>query len=470
MKKLWLFFLGILLSFVGYAQQAEIVVFRHDLRWVDETRFPNYFLSDGVQDSIFNATEREISNYLKLTEIKLPENVAYKIINGFGNQKVKMPQANSENDYEVGIYSFITRATVGFAVLWKFNIVVKKRGKVIHTKEVVHQLEYFNVSGYLTSIKWLEQDEFQTIFMRLLKESLGVLPPSDEVIVIGSAHEQEEKAQALLSASTRHLLKIDGNWRTAGNFMAQLESPVDTVMSFQFKEKLVWEFPKPSFSDILAQLFSQMTGIEVVLEEMVDYEKKGTLVFSDGDELGILLQWIEIETSSTFSDEVYSQRVLDPLVAELFTKDEQIGYFVYMQEEIVDTTDKTQNSFNVFNGMQTQNSLGIERIHRIEGMLHERPILVEYHENQGLIEVKSGQETLGVMVVENLNPDNRSISNETLSKNKIFIFGGKKGNPSLKKTKSVEWFPIYLPNDYSGESGKICAETLVFLFFGIGNM
>lgn len=42
MKKLWLGFIWILLSFVGYAQQAEIVVFRHDMRWVDETKFPNY--------------------------------------------------------------------------------------------------------------------------------------------------------------------------------------------------------------------------------------------------------------------------------------------------------------------------------------------------------------------------------------------------------------------------------------------
>jgi len=77
---------------------------------------------------------------------------------------------------------------------------------------------------------------------------------------------------------------------------------------------------------------------------------------------------------------------------------------------------------------------------------------------------------LGVMVVENLNPDNRSISNETLSKNKIFISEGKIGKPSLKKTKSVEWFPIYLPNGFSVESGKMCIETLILLFFGIGNM
>jgi len=93
--------------------------------------------------------------------------------------------------------------------------------------------------------------------------------------------------------------------------------------------------------------------------------------------------------------------------------------------------------------------LGVERIHRIEGELYERLILAEYNENQGIIEVKSGEELLGVMVIENLNPDNRSISNRTLSKNKIFISEGKIGKSSLEKTKSVEWYPIYLPNDFS---------------------
>lgn len=470
MKTIWISLLWLLLSFTVYSQKAEIVVFSHDLRWVDETKFPNYFLSNVVQDSIFKSTRQEITNYLKLTDIELPDSVSYKIINGFGNQKIKMPKANPYNDYEVGIFSFITRATVGFSVLWKFNIVIKNKDKVILKKEVVHELEYFNVSGYLTSKKWLGANEFQDIFIRLLKESLGVLPPSNNVIVIGSIDEQEEMARALFTESTRHMLKIDGDWRNANNFIGQLESPNDTDIGFKFKEKLSWEFPKPSFSEILAQLFSQVTGIEVIHEEIVDYEKKGALVFSDGYELGILLKWIQIETSSTSSDEVHTQRILDPLVTELYNKDKQIGYFIYTQEEIVYNTHKTENTFNVFNGYQTKNSLGVERIHRIEGELNERPMIAEYNENLGIIQVKSGEELLGVMVFENMNFDNRSISNETLSKNKIFITEGKLGKPSLEKTQSVEWYPVYLPKGSSLESVKMCMETLIFLFFGIGNM
>ena len=469
MKAILCFF-GILLTLVGYGQQAEIVVFRHDLRWVDETKFPNYFLMEDIKDSIFEVTGQEITKYLNLTGIKIPENVSYKIINGFGNQKVEMPKTIPENDFEVGIFSFITRGTVGSSVLWKFNLVIKKKGKIFLKKEIIHELEYFNVSGYLTSKRWFSPEEFQDIYIRLLKESLGVVPPSEKVSVIGSLEEQEEKARSLFTVSTRHVLKIDGNWRTAGNFVAMLESPVDTVMDFRFKEKLSWEFPKPSLLGILAQLFSQTTGIEVVYDELVDYEKKMVLVFSDGNEIGMVLKWIEIETHSTFSDEVESQQISNPLVAELYSQNEQIGYFLYTEEEIVHTTDKTEDSFNVFNGYQTKNTLGIERIYRIEGMLYERPIFAEYNENEGVIQVRSVDELLGVMVVENLNPDNRSISNKSLSKNKIFISDGKIGKPSLEKTESVDWFPVYLPEGYSPESSKMCIETLICLFFGIGNM
>ncbi len=463
--------IGILLSFVGYGQEAELVVFRHDLRWVDETKFPNYFLDNNIRDSIFDITNREITKYLNLKEIKFLKNIDYKIINGFGNQKIKMPKSIPGNDYEVGIFSFITRATVGYSVFWKFNLVIKKKDKVVLKKEIIHELEYYNVSGYLTAKRWLSSQEFQDIYLRLLQESLGVLPPTNEIIIVGFSDRQEENAKINISIPERNLLKIDGDWLNANNFVARLESPIDTVMGFRFKEKLNWEFPKPKLSNIIAQLFTEVTNIEVVYDELVEYNKKCSLVFSDGEELGVFLKWIELETRSSMSDEIESINVSDPLVAELYSQKEQIGYFLYTREEIVHATDKTEDNFNIFNGFQTKNTLGIEQIYKIEGMIYDTPIYAEYNESKGIIEVKSGEEFLGSMFVENVNPDNRSISNNTLSKNKINISSsGDFRNPSLKNTNSVEWYPVYLPKGLSNELGKMCIETMIFLFFGMGNM
>ena len=57
-----------------------------------------------------------------------------------------------------------------------------------------------------------------------------------------------------------------------------------------------------------------------------------------------------------------------------------------------------------------------------------------------------------------------------MSKNKRNISKNNQGKASLKKSKSVEWFPVYLPNYFYNESGKLCIESLIFLFFGIDNM
>ena len=441
------------------------------MRWTDEARFPNYFLYQDIRDSIYKDTKLELMKYLKVSDVKLPEAVAYKIINGFGSQKIELPKTVSSNDFEIGLFSFITRATVGELMFWKLNVVIRQNNKIIFQKEVSHELEYFNVSGYVTSQQWLSPEEFKDVFQRLVKEALGVLPASNERIILGSLETQEKKASALLLNPTRQLLKINGAWESASNFSAKLESDNETILDFYFKDEIIWEFPKPTLSDFLAPLFTEVTGLNISYTNKVANQKKGTLLFSDGQKFGINLKWIELETKSTTSDEVTSQRISNPLIAELYNEKEQIGYFLYTRSEVIRTTDKTERKFNPYNGYQTQNTLGIEQIHRIEGSLYNKPLFAEYNENRGVIEIQSGDEKLGVMVVQNCNPENRSIGNVSLSKNKRFTSSGENiGKRSMENTKSIEWYPIYFPEKSSNEAKRISLETLICLFFGIGNM
>jgi len=457
-------------SIISIAQSASVVVFKHELRWTDESRFPNYFLYQNIRDSIFKDTKLELMNYLKLSALQFPENVSYNIINGFGNQKVVLPKTGSSNDYEIGLFSFITRAIVGLPMFWKLNILIKQNNKIIQLKEVNHELEYFNVSGYLTSQQWMSPEEFQAVFMRLVKESLGVLPSSNEKIILGSQEIEEKKASSLVLNPSRELIKIDGSWKTANNFSAQLESKNNLDLSFNFKDKFTWQFPVPSMTSIAASLFTGITGIDFIYDEKVSYEKKGSLEFSDGQNFGINLKWIQTETKSVKGDEDVYHSVSNPLVAELFTDKEQIGYFVYTRSEEVKTTDSTEKKFNPFNGYQNKNTLGVEEIHRIEGFLNKVPLYAEYNANKGIVAIESGKERIGVMVVQNCNPDNRSIGNETLSKNKRMTSTSVIGKPSIENTKSVEWYPIYFPKNATMDSKILAIETLVCLFFGIGNM
>jgi hypothetical protein len=460
-----------LLSTTCIAQSAKVIVFKHELRWTDETKFPNYFLIPELRDAIFNETRLELMNYLKVPDVKLPEDVEYQIMNGFGKQKVELPNSASGSDPVIGIFSFITRATSGYAIFWKLNIIIKQNSKIILQKEVSHELEYFNVSGYVDLQQWMSANEFQEIFKRLIKEALGAQPATDEKIIVGSLEAEEDEARALLYQPVRYLLKINGAWKSAGNFSAMLESENDTITDFYFKEGWTSQYALPTMTSVLSSLFSDVTGVDLLYDQKVTNQQKGTLRFSDGSKLGIILKWIAIETRSTMSNEVTTQ-ISDPLTAEIYNDKEQAGYFLYTREQVVHSTDKTKEKFDVFVGYQKQNTLGIEMIHRIEGSLFNKSIFAEYNQNHGNIKIMSGDEMIGVMVVQNCNPENRSIGNATLSKNKHTMSTGGQSvvKPSLENTKSVEWYPIYFPGDASVESFRVCLETLICLFFGIGNM
>ncbi len=295
MKHLILILAAFSLFHLCNGQNAKVLVLKHELRWTDEARFPNYFLYPDLRDSIFSDIRMELSKTINVQDVLFPERVEYKIINGFGNQKVELPEKVSGAEPEIGIFSFITRATSGFAMYWKMNIIIRQNGKTILTKAVSHELEYFDASGYLTSRRWLSPDEFRQIFGRLVKEALGVLPASDEKITLGSPEEKEELIRSLFPHSKRVLLKINGAWRDAGNFSALLEAPGDTLVRLNYHEGWESESARPGRSAIFSTLFTEITGIDMMYEQKVIREKKGTVKFSDGQKTIIRLKWIEMQ-------------------------------------------------------------------------------------------------------------------------------------------------------------------------------
>ncbi len=484
MKAIFLFTAVFLLLQSCLAQEAQVAVFRHELRWTDETRFPNYFVSAPVRDSVFNDTRIELMNYLKVPDVKLPKEVEYRIINGFGKQNVDMQGDIPGHPPVIGIFSFITRATSGYAIFWKLKLVIRQDNKIILEKEIAHELEYFNVSGYVSPQLWMSPEEFRVTFKRMLDEALGVIPPNGEKIVLGlqedaqeqarflvTLRENEHLADSLVPQPVRCLLKINGAWKSAGNFSARLDNGNETGSDFYFKQGGNFQWPQPSFSSVLASLFSETTGINIEYDQKVTNQINGRLTFADGQQVGLKLKWMEIATRSTLSDDV-SSRITAPLTAELYDEKVQAGYFLYTRTEETTVTDKTRVKFNAFTGHQKENTLGSEWIHRIKGSIYNKPIFAEYNETHGIIKVQSGDEVLGIMVVQNCNPDSRSIGNVSLSKNKLIMASSGRtiGKPSLKDEKKLEWYPVYFPASATNDSRKICIETLVCLFFGIGNM
>lgn len=454
------------------AQIPQVVVFNHTLRWTDEVKFPNYFLQPEIRDSVFNNTKTELMRWFSVTDLKFPEDIIYSFIQGTGKQKTSMPEATSGNNPEIGIFSFITRATVGFGMLWKFKIIIRQNNKILLEREVSHELEYFNPAGYVESRRWISPEEFRDIFHKLVRETLGFQPAANEKIVLGSLESIEKKVQAISPRLKRTIFKINGGWKSGGNFSGLIESGTDTLLKFNFKQSTIEETGSSLNHPLLAALFTDITGIDISYNEQINRELSGVLTFSDNQTFEIKLKWLTTGTSSIKGDDNLVTNISNPLTAELFDQKLPSGYFLYVSLEKVNATDKTTEKTNAFAGTQKVNTLGIETIHRIKGVLSGKSIFGEFNENQGIVMINSESDLLGVMIVENCNPESRSVSGNKVSKNKVFLVPSTSNvkNPSMDDTKKVEWYPLYLDENSSEDSREFCIETLICLFFGIGNM
>jgi hypothetical protein len=468
MKTRILIIVALFLFQISIGQNARVLLVKHELRWTDETRFPNYFLYTDLRDSIFSDTRLELMKKLQAADVSFPEKVEYRIIAGTGNQKKEMPATTSTDGPEIGIFSFITRATVGFTMYWKMSIIVRENGQTVISKEVSHELEYYDASGYLSSRCWLTPEEFRTVFSRLVKEALGSLPAADEKITVGSPEEKEELIRTLFPDSERALLKIKGAWSDAGNFTALLESGSDTLVSLDYRSGWDSETAVPSASSIFSSLFTEITGIDMSYEQQVIMEKKGTMRFPDGKKTKIRLRWIEMQERSVKS-EGGTSTITGPLVTELYDGETKAGDFLYTRQTKVHTTDQTKASFNIWTGYQTENTLGSENTQRIEGFLGDTAIFSEFNEYYGIIEVSADSVLVAMMVAQNCNPESRSFGGSRMTKNKVTMVGGSSvGKQSLDNSQKVEWYPIYLPVNASRETGEMCLKILSCLFFGMG--
>ena len=466
-----LFFLicALLGSVPTFAQTAYVRVFRHDIRWTSETRFPNYFADETIQQQINDQIRQAVAERLSVNDVIVPDRVEYRQIDGFGKQKTDMPPMLPGAEPEIGIFSFITRATSGFAMFWKMRVTIMDKNGIIIDREVSHELEHFNSAAYTEALRWVTAEDFTDIFDRLLREALGLLPFHEEKIILGSMEAYERKIMEAAPDLHQAVLKIRGAWKSGGNFSAFVEKGSDTLTVFSFKEGMTASYSSPGLSAVLANLFTEVTGVGFLYEQKVNYQINGNLTFSNHPRISFRMKWIDIETRSTKSDETISA-ARNPVVTELYDPHAQAGYFVYAYFEHVVETDQTRTRFSPFTGYQVQNTLGIDKIHCIEGVLYDTPVYAEYNEGEGIIYVFFGEDISAAMVVVNSNPENTAVSNMRLSKNKRVMTSSSQtvGKPSLDNDEKLEWYNLYLPEDTSGKSTIEIVQTLVCLFFSIG--
>ena len=456
----------------GFSQDANVVTFNHTIRWLNESNFPNYFLITEIRDSINNLIHKKLTQKFGIRNVAFPEIVDYNIITGFGKQKKTRSIATRLSEYEIDMFSFLTRATAGNGVFWSLNMVIRKGGDIILDKEVKHEIENANSSGYMTSLRWMSPHEFQKIFSGFINETLGSADENSDKIVVGSIEVKENEIHSWFPNAASHLLKMNGSWLNASNFAVQLQKGNDTLARGVYKNSPLLNFGTVSLKPVLSRFLTDVTGIGTTYTITEKERKRGTLEFEKREKLVLELEWFEDITFSTNSNEV-QRRVTVPMVGQIFNDNISVGDFVYEKITQVLKTSKTEEKFSWASGPYTKNSFGTALIHQIRGTIHDIPFTAEYNELFGFVEIKTNNQTQAVMIFQNCNPDNlRSFNKTKISKNKLVISGGSSniGTPSLSNETKVEWYPFLIKENATSDEMVSGIEILVCLLFGIGNM
>ena len=456
-----------------YGQDASVITFKHTIRWLEESDFPNYFLNPEVRDSIKTQIKADLIHQFKFSNINFPDKIEYRNIKGFGKPKEDLAESSPSNGYNVHIFSFLTRETTGYGLIWSIKTLIRKEGKIILEKEVKHNIIYSN--DIPASQQRFSSRDFQRIFIGLIRENISMESEytGAMTIAIGPNREEQEKEIRLwFPKSKRYLLKTNGDWPQLDNSSSLLVSTKDTIMMFNYKNKLDVATEQISLKPMLAKMFTDATGVGMDYTVKEKGRKRGVIQFPGGKSLLIHMKWAEEKTATTNSDEVQS-RIISPLEVQLFNDSTSVGGFSYQRISKALPADRPNEKFSLTSGSFTESSSGTVVIHQVTGILNNSPFTAEYNATTGLIELNSDNHMLTTMLFYNCNPE----SNRSLKKINPSATAGagseedtKSGNPSSKKEAKLKWYPYYMKEGASPAEVTTSLEILICLFFGIVNM
>lgn len=457
MRKIFSLIIFCILNLCSASQEVNVTSIQHVVRWVSESNFPNYTWDLRVQEQMLNATAKALQKKYKTESVLLPERVEYKYISGFGKASLNKP-ANNSNGYNVSVLSWITRATAGYAVLWKMEVMVQQNGKTIFSKQTEHELEYYSMSGYMNSIAWMDVGTFGNHYKNLIEEAFDIGEPLPAKIIIGSFEEKENEAKRLLNQPAQHLLKTKGNFLAGGNFIMKFEKD-DEIISLSYIDGAELSSTKDGMSELGAKLLSSLTKLNIGYNSRTKQKRFGKLEHDDGKKLKLRMEWVEMTTK--YTDGSYEEGgAISPIVIDVYNKIDLIGYFTFYSELGSMTQEKTM-------GFTIEKP---QPIFFLKGNMNGIDLEVEYEPINELVIVSENKDPKIVVVMNNKNLKSRSFSGTKLSKNKVTMSGSSQGIFSKKpKFENPEWYAAFTDASANNASLKSYAEAILLMFFAIGN-
>jgi len=438
-----------------HAQTVEVTSFQHAVRWLSESNFPNYVQEKDAQDSVMSVVQQCLRQQYHAEVIRLPPTINYRYIGSFGKANLKMPKQDGSEDFKVAVLSFLTRATVGYAVLWKMDAVVLQKGHTVFENKTEHELEYFSPTGYMSSNPWMKKEDFTQLFSEMLRELFQTGDTLSKKVIIGSAEEKEAEVKKLLPNAEPYLLKMSGSFLEGQNFIASLQHLNETPDTIMYRDGWEQSNTKIGLSQITAGLVHQVTKLNVAYDLKSKQIRFGKLEYPDGRKLKLRMEWMEA-TEKTTDGQVWSEYQSSPMIVEVHSDKDLLASYVY--------TTKSPDSSVSFG-----KSLSGSEVYQLEGFNNGIPVSVVYDPGNDLVFLSYDRQLKLVMVLQNINPESRSFSGTTLSKNKISMGGISNGigKPKLKGTS--EWYHLFYDASLTREQAGQSLEPLLMIFFGIGN-
>ncbi len=446
-------------------QKMQIVQLEHSLRWLSQENFPNYLSNPETESSLYGAIENHLKEKTGVSEVIFPGSFDYRVISGFGKSKIKMPKPNPA-EYDVAISSAITRGTTNYKVLWNMSVKVRHGKQTIIEKEVEHELEPYSLSVRMSNKPWLDDKQFAEIFIRLLEECLGMKDYLPSIITLGSFETIRENISKLMPIEKKYTLA------TSGPIMQQSSSAykilIDSIelsdFSFRPTDQFNIDF-SVSGNRILADLFSQLTGIDAYYNLKSKEKRTGAIYTQDGVKRKVRLDWLEKSRMSTGEDEALYARYLSPITGAFFDQDQLISEFIFYKQ-ITEVKDMSLHNMH----FQMGDDDLADKLYAILGTYNGNKFEVVYREMDAFILIKLLDNLEAVMALINVNPDSKSAGGLKLSKNKVTMTSTQKltGSP-IVDVPIAEWYPLFTRSTVTDEMATEMGYFILLLFFAIGN-
>ncbi len=434
-------------SCIIFSQKAVIQSFEHSVRWVNEQKIPNYISTKSVQDTILSVTVEALKRKLNVKQVIFPNEIIYNYYEGFGKPKIKMSKnSRSLGDFELAILSFITRDTYNLKIYWNTEIVILQNGKTYFSNKKTHELDFFETSYINLESGQFSEAEFTRIFASLIEELLDESKNVSNIINIGLDNSIDNAIE--ISIPNRSKLKMITN----GSFLSDADFSVSIEKEQNIISKVVYHNGKNSSKgkgNFGGWLFANVETTVLGNGTSSSYMKKtheirnGKLEFSTGEVHELKMEWEQntekVVVNDADNDGIIATRTgyseqLSPMKIDIIKKDSLYGNLTYFKEG---------------------------ELFAVEGQINNHLINVFYSPSTKLLRIIENNETIVIVEMHNVNPENKnSFAGNKITNKKLF---------SSNKSKLPEWYNVYVEPNINTADTSNYMEAVFCLFFGMGN-